>query len=234
MDNPVHILCTRPINEQLVETARLKNIEIDTLSFIDTQPVETVEIQQEIENSLLLSTSVVFTSMNAVEAVARFMENEYPDWRIFCIGQTTRQLVVKYFGEELIAGSADNAGELAEVVAEQNEGEEVIFFCGDQRRGELPAILRGHEVDVNEIIVYETILVPHKINIPYLGILFFSPSAVESFFSVNKGVKETVYFAIGKTTAEAILKRGEYKVIVGDSVGKDNLVEKMLEYFGVD
>ncbi len=40
------------------------------LSFIETEPIDSIEMYEEIENALLESATVVFTSMNAVEAVA--------------------------------------------------------------------------------------------------------------------------------------------------------------------
>ena len=105
------------------------------------------------------------------------------------------------------------------------------FFCGDQRRDELPGILREHDIDVNEITVYQTLALTHKIDKHYQGILFFSPSAVESFFKNNTLPASTILFAIGNTTANAIRKFTKNKVIISDVPGKDNLVKKMIEYF---
>lgn len=232
MESKIPILCTRPVSDELVNEALEKNIAIDVLSFIETEPVETVEVQQEIENTVILSATVVFTSMNAVEAVSQFVEGKNPAWKIYCIGNTTRQLVEKYFGDGLLSGTAGSASELADLIIEESEGEDVIFFCGDQRRDDLPAILRRNDIEVNEIIVYETFPVPHKISKEYFGILFFSPSAVESFFSVNKIAGQTILFAIGNTTADAIKKISNNKIIISDMPGKDNLVEMMIEYFG--
>ena len=42
------ILCTRPVDASLVEKAQAKNIGLDILSFIETEPVNTIEVQQEI------------------------------------------------------------------------------------------------------------------------------------------------------------------------------------------
>ncbi len=230
--NNISILCTRPLDEILVKQTKAAGIVIDELSFIETAPIQTIEVQQEIEQALLLSATVVFTSMNAVEAVAAWQNEEQPDWNIYCIGTTTNKLVQEYFGEEHIAGTANAATELAELIAANEFIDEVIFFCGDQRRNELPEILQQNNIDVNEIVVYETIAVPHKINIDYHGILFFSPSAVESFFSNNKIAAQTVLFAIGNTTATTIKKFSNNKIIISDKPGKENLVQKMMEYFG--
>ena len=230
-ENKISILSTRPLKDEWVAEAKEAGIIIDQLSFIDTEPIQTIEVQQEIEQALLLSATVVFTSMNAVEAVATWQNGLQPDWSIYCMGNTTRQLVKEYFGEESIAGTASSATELAELMAEEDQPEEVIFFCGDQRRDELPAILRNNDIDVNEIVVYQTIPVYHKIEKKYAGILFFSPSAVTSFFKTNKLTGQTILFAIGNTTATAIKKYTSNKIIVSDEPAKESMVRQVMEFF---
>ena len=230
--NKISILSTRPLGDLLIKEAKELNIEVQELSFIETETIHTTEVQQEIENALLQSSAVVFTSINAVEAVADELDGQHPDWKIYSIGTTTSRLVIKYFGEEAIAGIANSATELAELIVNEGEDEEVIFFCGDQRRDELPEVLRNNDIDVNEIVVYETIATPHKLDKQYHGILFFSPSAAESFFSNNKISAFTVLFAIGTTTANTLKKFSNNKIITSDEPGKENLFRKMLEYFG--
>lgn len=229
--NKIQLLSTRPLHASVINEAYRQGIEINVQSFIETEAIQSIEVQQEIEQALLQSAVIVFTSMNAVEAVAEYMTEAMPDWNIYCMGQTTQELVKKYFGEASIAGTASNATELAELITEEDYTDEVIFFCGDQRRDELPDILRGSDIEVIEIMVYHTIATPHAIKKQYNGILFFSPSAVDSFFSVNKTGKETMLFAIGNTTAAAIKKHSTSSIITSDKPGKENLVEKAIDYF---
>jgi uroporphyrinogen-III synthase len=199
--NKIEVLCTRPLPSMLVEEAAAAGIAIDELSFIETESILSVEVQQEIELVSTEIATVVFTSMNAVDAVTIFLDGHQPDWSIYSIGTATARLVKEYFGGEKIAGTANDAASLAELIAEDKMTNEVIFFCGDQRRDELPDILRQQDIEVNEIVVYQTIEVPHKITKDYYGILFFSPSAVRSFFKTNKLSEKTIAFAIGNTTA---------------------------------
>jgi uroporphyrinogen-III synthase len=229
--NKITILSTGPLDETLITEAAEQGIEIDVRAFIETEAIQSIEVQQEIEQVLLQSATIVFTSMSAVEAVAEYMTEEIPDWMIYCIGQTTQQLVKNYFGTDCIAGIADNAAGLAELIIEEAYTDEVIFFCGDQRRDELPEILNSHDIGVTEIMVYHTIATPHGISKQYNGILFFSPSAVSSFFSKNKVSNQTMLFAIGNTTAAAIKKHAVASVIISDKPGKENLVEKAINYF---
>ncbi|NCU04359.1 MAG: uroporphyrinogen-III synthase, partial [Chitinophagaceae bacterium] len=184
--NNIHILSTRPLSKSLVQEANAAGISIDELSFIETEPIQSVEVQQEIEQAYLQSATVIFTSMNAVTAVLAQQDYQQPDWVIYCMGNTTKKLLQESFGENSVAGTANNAAELAERIAEESDTDEVIFFCGEQRRDELPAILRKQNIDVQEIVVYETIHTSHKISKKYQAVLFYSPSAVHSFFSVNK------------------------------------------------
>src|ERR1051325_525660 len=229
--NKISILSTRSIDESLIQEAKQRNIEIDVLSFIETEPIRSIEVQQEIENAFLKSSAVIFTSMNAVDAVVNELDGQQPHWRIYSIGNTTKQLVKKYFGEEVIAGTADSATELAELITREDDNDEVFFFCGDKRRNELPEILRNNDIQVNEIVVYQTIPVKHKIEKNYHGILFFSPSAVQSFFSDNTITDKTILFAIGNTTANEIKKTSGNKIIISEKPGKENLVRNMIRYF---
>src|SRR5664279_1928464 len=117
--NKITILSTRQLNETLIEEALQQGIEIDAEAFIETEAIQSTEVQQEIEQALLQSATIVFTSMKAVEAVAEFMSGEMPDWNIYCVGQSTMQLARNYFGEHCIAGIAGNAADLAELITEE-------------------------------------------------------------------------------------------------------------------
>jgi len=229
--NKINILCARPLEDSLINEANQKGVEIDVLSFIENKPIQSIKVKQEIKNALLQSATVVFTSMNAVEVVANELHEQQPDWSVYCIGTATNKLVEKYFGEDVIAGTAPNAADLAELIVKKSYADEVIFFCGNQRRDELPEILRHNDIDVIEIVVYETLAVTHKIEKTYNGILFFSPSAVESFFSNNTINQQTILFAIGNTTADAIKEFSNNKILISATPGKENLVEQMIEYF---
>jgi uroporphyrinogen-III synthase len=231
MQNKINILSTRLLSNSLVTEAENAGIAVDMISFIETEPIQSAEIQQQIEHAFLQSTSVVFTSMNAVEAVNAKQQGQEPDWTIYCIGNATRQLIKKYFNEERIAGTANSAVELAKLIIEKHSINNVIFFCGDQRRDELPYLLRNNNISVKEIEVYKTLAIPHKIEMNYNGILFFSPSGVESFFSDNKPKKQTILFAIGDTTAGEIKKYSTNKIITSNEPGKEKLVKQVIDYY---
>ena len=147
------------------------------------------------------------------------------------MGHTTQQLIKKYFENTPIVGTAGNATELAELIAEQSVSTKLVFFCGDQRRDELPTILHQHGIEVQEIEVYHTIATPHELHKTYQGILFFSPTAVHSFFSVNTILNETILFAIGSTTANAIQQYSLNTIITANISSKESLVMQAIDFF---
>jgi uroporphyrinogen-III synthase len=192
MSKPIaYVLSTRELSAELVEKAAAKGVVIDSLSFIAIEPMHAVELPGP-------SAVVVFTSVNAAAAV------EGSGWSIFCTGGATRRKVAERFGEAAIAGTADSAADLAATIVGEGWVKAVWFFCGDLRRNELPLRLKQAGIQVHEVVVYRTRLTPQKIEREYDGIAFFSPTAVESFFSANRIPAHTQLFAIGATTAEAI------------------------------
>jgi len=232
--NKIHILSTRPLEQGLIDKAATKNILLDAVSFIDTEMVGDDSLKATIDELAQQPLTIVFTSMNAVDAVANYVGEKKMDWKIFAIGNTTKNLVKEKFGATHLSGTADSASALADTIIKENKSQSLVFFCGDQRRDELPTKLSQHGIGVKEIVVYKTIATSHPINKKYDGILFYSPSAVHSFFSSNKVSHDCVFFSIGKTTAEAIKKFTDNKIIVANEPSKALLVEQAIQYFETD
>ena len=233
LQNKISILSTRLLDDEFILDAQSQNLSIDVVSFIKTDPVSSGESGEEISRALAGAGPIVFTSSNAIEAIASKIKDQKTSRKIFCIGYTTKRSVVKYFGEGSIAGLASNANELAETIRRANVNE-VIFFCGDQRRDEMPDQLKKNSIQVTEIVVYKTTLTPQKIEKKYEGILFFSPSAVKSFFQINEVPDQTVLFAIGNTTADELKSFSKNKIVTSDVPTRETLIDKVISYFQVN
>ncbi len=230
-ENKRQLLCTNPIGQLLIQKAAEKGIVINVLSFIETELLRRDDLKEIITGLSRRPITVAFTSLNAVETVKTYLSGTIPRWKIWCTAGATQKSIGEYFGEEAISGTGSSALALAESMIDFGGVTELVFFCGDQRRDELPGKLKEHGIGVDEIIVYKTAAKPQQILEHYDGITFFSPSAVDSFFSVNKINKDTVLFAIGKTTAERIKTYSKNKVIVGETAGKEMLIEEAISYF---
>jgi uroporphyrinogen-III synthase len=225
------ILSTKTLSKEAVYKAGIQDVLIDEIPFITTSPINTDELKKTLKSFLQQNITAVFTSKNAVQAFDQIVNAEVP-WKIFCIGQSTKNLVSKIFGEEKISGTAYSASELSDVILQDKEIKNVIFFCGKQRREELPQKLTAEAIEVEEIIVYETLETPQKLSRKvYDGILFFSPSAVKSFFSLNKINEQTQIFAIGKTTADAIHQHTNKDLIIAESPAEDEMIDRVIAHF---
>ena len=230
MANKIQMLSTVSLDPKFVVRAEEFGVQLDVASFIKVNAIESEELAERIVDLCYLPMTAVFTSVNAVKAVSDIIMAADPQWDIYCIGNTTSEAVKSQFRSAEIIGIASNAKTLAEMIIEDGE-EELVFFCGNKRLDTLPDILRENDIDVFEVVVYETVPTPVVTEKDYKGILFFSPSGVDSFFSVNKIGPETVLFAIGNTTAVALKQHTDNKVIFSEAANKEKVVDYALQYF---
>lgn len=230
------VLSTKKLEPSLIEKAGENDIEIIEQEFISVKPIIAKEKWNEI--FLLIQSKIevaVFTSSNAVCAIKKYLHNYInpfeTNWKIFSLSGKTKENLDKHAEEfGTIVGTADNSKALSEKIVKEKI-DEVIFFCGNKRRDELPAILKEAGIKVHEVIVYETVETPAIVTDDFDGVLFFSPSAVQSFFSVNQLKKGTVCFAIGKTTADSIATFTKNKIIISESPDQEMMLASVKFYF---
>jgi uroporphyrinogen-III synthase len=228
--NEVHILSTGPVEKALIEEAARLKIIIDEISFIKTEEIISEETEAKIKELSNQNIWVIFTSGNAVEAVGKRIASKHK-WKIFCLGNATTNVVTKYLGVGSILGTAENATVLANKILENANVKAVTFFCGDHRRDELPQKLKSRGIGVEEIIVYKTLETTEVVNKEYDAILFYSPSAVNSFFVKNSISAKTQLFAIGTTTGDALKHFTQQPVILAEIPGKETLVMMAINHF---
>ncbi|RYY38675.1 MAG: uroporphyrinogen-III synthase [Chitinophagaceae bacterium] len=222
------ILSTRPLPATLILEAAAEGFAVNCLSFIETEAIADASLMQRVRFLATEPHSVIFTSMNAVDAVSSWLKDR-PQWSVYCIGHSTRERVE----EELqapVAGTADDASALADRIIAAGE-QSLLFFCGDQRRDVLPLKLREAGITLDELTVYRTIATPHALGRDYSAVLFFSPSAVQSYASANQFSPSTVSFAIGSSTAEALLQAGADHIVTAKQPGKETLLRLAIEHF---
>lgn len=230
LTKPVNVLFTRPLDAMLEQKASLRKVIIDTAKFIETNTTADEAIIASVKVTSEEMLTVVFTSTNAVEAVASFINNK-PKWDVYCIGGATKDAVIEVFGESSIKALAKSAANLADKIVAAGNVKKAIFFCGDQRLTTLPETLNAHGIEVEELVVYNTVLTPQVVEKNYQGVAFFSPSAVHSFFSENTIATNVIMFAIGKTTAATIASYCSNKIVTCEWPGSEQMLDAVLHYF---
>jgi len=171
-------------------------------------------VKNEIEN-------VIITSKNGVEALLNsFIKQELQFNNIYCVGRRTKKLIEQKIGK--VAHSEKNAEKLAAYLSENIKGQEVTYFCSDLRLDTLPTVLKENEIVVHEIEAYKTMYSPVNVREQFSGVLFYSPSTVESYLQEN--VADKIAFCIGESTAKEARKH--FKNV---QVAKLPTVESVLE-----
>lgn len=238
MTNKINILSTKkllPNQKQLLLEANFIVIEED---FIQTKTID-FELEKVNQN-------LIFTSQNGVQSILQHPKcaDLIPKLReknVFSVGMKTKELLTEN-GFNVIAYTG-YASDLAEIISLIYNKESFTFFSGNLRRDILPNTLKENQIEFNEIQVYETDLTSKKISSPNPskgrefkldGILFFSPSAVESYLKSNT-IKNEICFCIGETTAEALIPKLRDKktenIVIADKPSVENVIAEVIEYF---
>ena len=168
------------------------HIALSEADFIQTEPVPFTS-PEFVENA-------IFTSQNAIKQINLQL---IPVQHVFCVGDKTRELALASGFN--VTEHAHDAKSLAELLIKKHADKRFIFFCGETRRDELPDMLHEHTVSFEEIPVYRTRETPLHVSGAFDGILFFSPSAVNSFMQKNT-LQGQMAFCIGKTTEQEVKK----------------------------
>lgn len=220
MDNRPCIVSTKkllPSQKQYLLNAGFGVIEAD---FIRTTPLDF-----ETEH---IYSSLIFTSQNAVNSVLRnSIAHILKTKKIFCVGIKTKQLLESN-GFKVMAYT-NYASELAQIITEKYNTEKFTFFSGTLRMDTLPNSMKQADIPFNELTVYKTTLTPVKIQPDINGILFFSPSGIESYLQENRITNQTC-FCIGTTTAQALKNKTE-KIVIASKPTIENVIIKAIKHY---
>lgn len=203
MHRPIHILSTKVLRSASQDRAAQEGIQLDILPFIRIEYTGVPALFAAPETRI----TAIFTSIHAVKAYMGMDAATRPEIRaVCCIAGATEREVRHALPEVPVLVSRPYAAELVRDIIQQYGARwaPLHFYCGDQRMPTVPEGLTGAGIPFAEQVVYHTIACPEKVDAMYDGILFFSPSAVHSFFSLNVLPVQTVAFAIGHTTAGAL------------------------------
>ena len=144
----------------------------------------------------------LLTSQNTLHALRSMpCYSQLPHKRAFCVGEKTRKLL-EAEGWQVVT-SFDYAKQLASFLVKHYATSSFVFFCGEKRMDTLPTTLKANHIQLQECLTYHTHPTPMKLTKRYEGLLFFSPSAIESYLRENTLSGEKA-ICIGTTTQAAL------------------------------
>jgi uroporphyrinogen-III synthase len=223
LENKINILSTRLLSNQkqrLLEAG----FEVAEIDFIVT---ESISFELKVSSDFL-----IFTSQNAVKSVIQHQHfSSVKSKKCFCVGQKTKQLLEE--NEFEVIHFSEYAEELATFILAHCLKNSFTFFSGNLRRDTVPEALTKGNIVFREIGVYQTILKPQKIKVKSDGILFFSPSAVESYLTANT-IENEMCFCIGTTTANVLVSelRDKTKNIqIASKPLVEHVIDEVIKYY---
>jgi uroporphyrinogen-III synthase len=209
------ILSTKRLSEAQKATLTEHGMEVREYDAIDILPLD-------FETPAVVGHAII-TSRNAAKCI---IHKKIRPENCFCVGEKTRQFLEEN-GQHVVK-MEQNASKLAEYLVKNHKNGAFWFFCGTRRREELPQLLRKHNILLNEVPVYRTSLNTPVLDEVFDGILFFSPSAVESFF-VNNFIRQSTAFCIGETTAGAV-KPYTGNIVTASIPTVENVLERVIKH----
>ena len=242
----MRLLLTRPVEEADALKAKLeaKGFEVLCLPLIEIKPpLDRGALLKKALDHIDHYDWLILTSQNAVRVLRSCLKKIPPKLKIAAIGKAT-------------ARAAQQAG-WAPLTPQQENGAEglIEFFTGKPLQGKrilyprsqigmetlVNALLeKGAHVDVVEAYQTQSSSVSSQelegvLEKGVEGILFYSPSAVSSFFrkisKKNPLLKKMTFIPFGKTTAFVLKKEGVQPAFVPSKPDEDVLIEKIKKFF---
>ena len=219
-DSSIKILSTKKLmsnQRQFLLNAGFSLVEADFIS------IDFIKTDLKVTNDFLL-----FTSQNAVNSL---LSNEnfedLKEKKCFCVGKKTKVLLDQNGFQVLQA--FDYVEELTPFLITNYSQNSFTFFSGNLRQDTLPVALQKEGIIFEEKQVYTTSLTPKKINSQVDGILFFSPSAVQSYL-IENNLSNEICFCIGTTTAKEVEKTTK-KAVIANQPTVENVIIQSINYF---
>lgn len=174
--------------------------------------------------------NIIFTSQNTVKAFIKIvgpqnLKNNF--YTAYCVGEKTKSILEEN-GIKVMEMTSYGA-ELAKILVNKYSNISFLFLCGDKRRHEIPSYLTRHKVAFKEQTVYKNTPNPRTFATDCNGILFFSPSGIKSFITMNN-LKNSMAFCIGTTTAAEAEKHTK-NITIAQKPTIESLLERVLESF---
>ena len=187
----MRLLSTKKLNEKM-KMAFIKN----NISIVEMPMIKTVKINfiwPEIQDAIIITSS--FALNPGFKSLKK-----YP---FFCVGSRTKEKLIE-LGIKIEA-CEKSAKNLAIKIGDNYPKKSFNYFCGKQRLKTIENFALVNNIKINISEVYKTNEIHKKINEKFDGIIFFSPSAVRSYVSLNTFDSLKV-FSWGNTTTEEITK----------------------------
>lgn len=224
----IKILSTKSLSTNAIEYADTLGVKINCVDFIQTEAVHFDE-QQINWNTL---DAVVFTSSNAVRYFFGEGGGRVPAGKtIFSLsGKTAAEL--KEYGITPTF-TAINAAALAGAIIGVKAVKNLLHVCGNLKLETIETQITSAGINYHPLVVYNTYYGDAQpLTEQYDGIMFFSPSGVQSYLRGNSIQPDVIYCCIGQTTADSLRALNTHaQIIVPEIPSPEAMTVEVARYF---
>lgn len=201
-----HVLSTKKLSIKHIEHLKSFGINVTDIDFIS---IEHLNIK-----ALPSADIYFFSSQNAVKSIIHLpnIQSIKPE-KCVCVGKKTYQLLKQH--QFNVVKSYSSAEDLASNLHLFDCKNSAVYFCGNIRLDTIPMAVSNYFSSYNEVIVYRTCLIEHRVAFQPDAVLFFSPSQVKGFLLKNQ--LNAPAFCIGKTTAHPLQLMGKNAIFPNEA-----------------
>ena len=173
---------------------------------------------------------IILTSQNATKIFLAQTDSTHwiQDLIFYCVGAKSAALLNEK--KAVVQEVASSASQLAATIVAHYKDKRFSYWCGIKRLRIIEDILNEAHISLHIYEVYNTLLTPKKIASRPDGILFYSPSAVESYLQQNslEGIHS---FCIGPTTAHKVQEYSSYYSVAKEPSNNFIFLQLMQHYY---
>ena len=219
----IRILSTRILPELMVQKLADSGLEYVQHNFIEINPLE---FNPDLIN--MGPKHWIITSQNAWRImVDKFTPEILSQKTYYCVGSKTKS-AIESEGYPVFL-TEKNSKTLAKTILTDHSKNSFQYFSGDQRITYLPNLFQKEGIDWYDNVIYSTQKTGKKIDEPIDGIMFFSPSGVQSYFETNLYHQE-VCFCIGSTTSISAEAHSN-NIIIAENQTFESVIDSVIKHY---
>ncbi len=166
--------------------------------------------------------ALLFTSKNAIYSLNSFNKT-WQNIPSYAIAKKTADIIKSEGGSLCFTGESSHGNDFAKELAPLLKNKKVLYIRAKKVVSSLVLLLKKQEIDINELITYETACNEDLKEIEISNnaiIIFSSPSTIDCFFKRYTWKKSFKAVVIGKTTAKYLPSYVDFKISPSTSLEK--------------
>ncbi len=174
---------------------------------------------------------LIITSKNAIYSLNSF-NNDWIKIPCYAIAEKTADVIQKTGGILEYTGSSGHGNDFAKELKDKLKNKKALYIRAKKVVSNLTTILKESNIDVDELITYETVC-NDKLNVTIekdSTIIFTSPSCVKCFFKNYTWDKSFKAIVIGKTTSKYLPSYVNFEISPGRSIEECIKLSQMVTF----